>query len=1176
MIRHAVAPGTFAAVVVLAATAAIGQPSLQGHDTGAQLRGAVFDSAGNLYLAAYDRNEIWQMGPGSTEPAAKVEVGRGPVALAVSADGGLIGSANNLSSDVTLLKLPGLEPVATIPCAKGPSAIAALPEGRFAVSSAFSGVVSIIDSSAPAEAKTLGGAPAVPSSLAVSGGVLAVAGQAPLAVHLYDSELLSAKGVVVLDAAPAAVAGLGNGRFAVAAGPSLLVIEGASGKVVDRTSCSARDLVAERDRLYALAGSEVSVFGRGLEAESRIEVPQQATGLAANSGQLVVLAPKSGQYYAYAGSLMAETVAALVVETIPAEPVPAVEPVAAETTPPAPVEEKQPVAAPVSAPPAIAPLEQATEAPAPAVEAPREVSPKEAAPALPVYRQMPLIAPGVRAPRPGMRPPSSPMIGIKHPSLRDVLSQRVEFRAEEAFREPDWTQPLRDIRADIWESGINQEEMSLKGNVRLRLDTLDFSADRFIYREKTGEMHALGDVLIRQDQSMIAADEIYYRIPAESEMPRAKVLEPYMTEQQRARLRLSSGTVIAQMMEMAQPNQELVADEVQYNFASSTGDLVNPRGRVGIYYFGGQRLRILGPATVDGEDVWVTTCNLDPPHYRIRMNAASIREGRAVYAKGAQLQLGDWNTPIYWPRWGYKAGAAGAPLNLEFDSGHRANIGYYINVAQQFQVNRDVALGLRLFPTTKEGVGFGFDGDYDFTQTPSSPLFLSKGSFKTLYTTEDRGYLHLNHRQELAEDTTMLIRTELWSDKEFYKDFYYEDYRDRTAPRTFVNVTHTEDTHIASATVRPNPHGFVRDTERLPEATWHWLDHRIADNLYFSFDTIAGYNERRHGPEAARWVNVGRLTYDINIDEALNLTPFYEMDVTLYSEDANGDSADARFANTVGATLQSRLHKEYPGIWNFSGFKHVVLPSVTVSYRPEPTMGVVETPRFDAYDDAYGRGRIETKLDNIIYGRDAETDEVWQVARLTLYQGNDFWNEISESKDYEAEIDVRPRGWWGWLMAAEHHGVDNEIQLDDPYFVQRSVLRFADDVLGIRPSDDLIYRYDPRYGSYDRLLTYVYYDGSALDKNLNAHMGFAYTETQGRVYNREVLYGLGYKLGEKWGVAFEHRYDFERNELSQQKYEIRRNLHCWEAALLFQERNEGWDIGVSFNIVAFPGTKLKF
>ena len=69
---------------------------------------------------------------------------------------------------------------------------------------------------------------------------------------------------------------------------------------------------------------------------------------------------------------------------------------------------------------------------------------------------------------------------------------------------------------------------------------------------------------------------------------------------------------------------------------------------------------------------------------------------------------------------------------------------------------------------------------------------------------------------------------------------------------------------------------------------------------------------------------------------------------------------------------------------------------------------------------------------------------------------------------------------------------------------------------------------------------------------------------------------MGCKLGDLWGVAFEHRYDFERNELARQQYEIRRRLHCWEAALLFRDRPSGWDVGIEFNISAFPGTRVKF
>ncbi|HOT52190.1 MAG TPA: hypothetical protein PLI07_14500, partial [Candidatus Hydrogenedentes bacterium] len=114
------------------------------------------------------------------------------------------------------------------------------------------------------------------------------------------------------------------------------------------------------------------------------------------------------------------------------------------------------------------------------------------------------------------------------------------------------------------------------------------------------------------------------------------------------------------------------------------------------------------------------------------------------------------------------------------------------------------------------------------------------------------------------------------------------------------------------------------------------------------------------------------------------------------------------------------------------------------------------------------------------------------------------------------------------------------------------------------------------YGDYGRALTYLYYGERSLEGRMNARVGFAYTETGDTLYNREVLYGLRCRLGDHWGVAFEHRYDFAREKMTQQKYELRRNLHCWEAALVFRDRETGWDIGMEFNIVAFPGTRVKF
>jgi hypothetical protein len=774
-----------------------------------------------------------------------------------------------------------------------------------------------------------------------------------------------------------------------------------------------------------------------------------------------------------------------------------------------------------------------------------------------------------------MPPPSE--FGPPKKGIASRMKEKVAVSPEPSLVAPDWTQPFRDIEADLWESEFGSDQLLLKGNVHLNLGNTSFSANEFWYHEKTNEVRAKGNVLIVQGPAEIAANEIYYRVAAPGEAPKALILEPALSEQARAKRRLTLGYLNAVDVTVRQPGEELYADEMTYDIVNSTGDLTNAKGHADIYYFGGRKLRILGPASLDGEDIWVTTCDRDPPHYRVRIKEAAIREGQAVYGRSARLYVGEVETPLYWPRWGYKPGTTGAPLNFDFESGHRARIGYYVNTGMQFGITPDAKLGLRLFPTTGQGVGFGLDSEYDFTQNPASPLFLGKGTFHSLYTTEDRGYLELRHRQEIFDDTVMLLQVEQWSDRNFYKDFYWDQYKDRTQPRTFVNVTYTQPTYVATGTVRPETNGFVTETEQLPEATYHLLQRPVAKNLYVSFDTVNGYLESEpHGPRAARSVNVGRVTYDVNIHEALNLMPFVEFEGTFYSQDAYGDDAEARLSGTFGATLQSRLTRVFPGALGFSGFKHIIVPSVTYSYRPDSTMDLAETPWFDPYDAMNGRSRLETKIDNIVFGRDAKSGRVWQVGRVSLFQGNDFANEIRKMEDYEAEIQIQPRPWWGWRLNAEHHRVDETLNLEGPPARERSPgWPYGSLLLG--PSEDnLAYDYLTRFGDYNTVNTYFFYDDTYFSGKYNAKIGFSYTETGNQVFNREILYGLDYRFGENWGMAFEQRYDFERNELTMQKYQIRRRLHCWEAALTFRDRQIGWDFGIEFNIAAFPSSRVKF
>jgi hypothetical protein len=774
--------------------------------------------------------------------------------------------------------------------------------------------------------------------------------------------------------------------------------------------------------------------------------------------------------------------------------------------------------------------------------------------------------------------PNPLAIGPEKIAFTDTLRMVMQYWQEEGWLEPpDFNKPIEDIQADSLRY-LEGSKVDAQGNVRLRLDTIDFSADRFYYERETGTLDASGSVVMRQENALITADRLRYSPPLapveDTSADPAAMLLPAGSPPADGKLKL--GSFDAENLHMTGAYRELQVRLFRFDSTSNTGELLNASGHLGPLYFNADRIQLLGEGEAVAENIWFSTCDQDPPAYSVYLRSAVLRENQVIDGKGLRLRIRNVNTPLYWPRWVHQAGEDDR-LRFQFDSGRDARIGYFVNMAQHFEVNPEVTLGLRLYPTEKAGIGVGLEGSYDYLDTPAKPLFGGKGTFRSMITTKEDGYIEFYHWQRMFEDTELRLQWEQWFKRDFVKDFYYEVYRNRTEPRTFANVTHNRPDYIVSGTVRATTNDFVNETERLPEVAFHLLERPLAERLYLTFDSVTGYNEREpEGTGALRTVNVARLTLDLDLDEAFSVIPFAETEVTWYSKRFDGAANATRASFLLGTTAQTRFHKTYAGAAGFSGFKHLIIPSATLSYRPSPTIGVDETPRFDAYDNVYGRTRFETKLDNIVMGRDAETGDIWQVARLTFFTGHDIWNELRRSQDLEVEIDIRPRPWWGFLVAGEHHKSSKDINLDSPFSYQRALFSFADQVLGFEIDPEDLFTYNAQYGNYERFWTLFYFDDRAYGGKWNAKIGFAYTRTRDTVFNRELLYGGGYQLSDDWAVSFEHRYDFEREELVKQTYEIRRRMHCWESALQFRERSSGWDVGFELSLVAFPGSKVKF
>ena len=1175
----------------------------------AQARDVVYDSTTNrLFLAVYDHNEIWSLDPDSYTIQSRYPTGAGPNNLAISNDGQFLAISNRLENSVTIYNLPGMTNAGTIRVSEGPVRVRPNQSSGFIVTSMYADKIDFLSTDSMSCERSVLSPTSVPvDAVLLPGERLAVLGRASGELYIQESKNTSSWHNIALVGEPLALFPIGQEYLLVATRSGLWQFDIQHYTRINGLNIPLTDAIFDGQRIYILHESIINTLDTDLNLRESYKVNGEAQLLAGVSGHIHALAPGNHKIYTakhvhltndgHDRPLLEELSQPFVQHPISNQP----ESSSGDII----IEEAQPVrneenntgwdSSNSSHNTEILPVASSSEqegngevsltgaAPINDVVAPVEdtLNMQDAEEETPARRQTtsqiqkyPMQTGGIRAPH-SARPSPTPMRELSRKTILDALRQPTQFGSPEAgFQAPDWTDPLRNFEADFMEQDIASGDIYLEGNVRLRLGNMYFESDDFDYKEWAGLIQATGNIRLEQEASYLTADHFTYQLPAEEAIPHRYPFRPPLDDDTMAKQRLTMGRILAHNVLIVEPTREMKAEDIDYDFIAERGFLKNTTGRAGIYYYAADELHIHGPECFEAKDVWVTTCDHEHPHYRIRLSQARFENGVISEGTNARLQLGRFDTPLYLPRY-RAAGVGGQTWNMDFDSGRRADIGYFINVGQRLEFSPDFSAGPRIFATQKEGVGVGVDFNYDFMQSPASRLYRTQGEFNSLHTTEDRGYLHYYHRYEYDNDLVFRLQAEQWSDRDFYKDFYFDAYRNRTAPRTFANLTYRQPSYIATGTTRLNTHNWMRQTESIPSAGYHLLERSLAENLYFSLDSQLGYYDRKPGgSDALRTSSQARLTYNMTPLDGISITPFAELDATWYSQQRISDDSYGRVSPLIGITTQSRLHKTYAGAWGFSGFKHVVLPSLTYSYRPDTNWKLHETHRFDSIDSNFGRSRIETRLDNVFYGKDAETGDIWQVGRLSLFQGNDLASEATKSEDYEIEFDLRPRPWWGFQLVSERHITTSHIGRPVLENLRMRVLDLYEDRVG-RPFDSDAAFY-AGMGNYSRVLAQFYYDEMSPESPVSGRLGFAYTATQSRKYNREILYGLGYRLGENWGLAFEHIYDMDGGNLRTQTYEVRRSLHCWETAIRFRDRESGFDIDLTFYIKAFPGSRLKF
>jgi len=585
----------------------------------------------------------------------------------------------------------------------------------------------------------------------------------------------------------------------------------------------------------------------------------------------------------------------------------------------------------------------------------------------------------------------------------------------------------------------------------------------------------------------------------------------------------------------------LSGSRAEFNFESETGVIENARGHEPPFYYNASRFDKTGAQEGAAQQGTLTTCDLEKPHQGISYKEAEFYEDRIV-VHNATVFLGP--VPIfYWPRYTHYLDSDLA--RIEIRAGHESHIGDYLRTGYRFRLPTTAANlepgdetpdrvdgTIRLDLYSSRGPGGGVDGEFQLFKGTG------QGDFVTYATRDDNGRTEIHYRQELPDDWVGRVQWEQWYDEDFLREFYYGEFKERTEPETFLNLTRTKPNHIISATARVRTHDWFRDTERLPELRFNALDQPLGSSpVYLSFEDALGYlNAEPSDRDAFRTFNRARLSLDTGTPQWLKIVPYAEVETSYYSEEWNGDTGGVRESYLGGITFSSRFHRDYKSFTeSYSKMRHVVMPSVTYSYRDQYGLEPHKVAFFDALDRTEGRSRIQLKLDNMLLVKSQEGN-TWPLVRWSLYGSQDFANDYRKQIDWETVLGIAPTREWALDFQADMHD---------------------------------------GYTDFKRVNTSLHYRDPDDPAEREARFGFGYSQLDDGVFNRDIELLLATRVGKHNRISAEWRYDFVDDELEYQKYSFLRTLHCVDVSFALRDRRDSMDFLFEVCLTAFPTARLK-
>ncbi len=748
-------------------------------------------------------------------------------------------------------------------------------------------------------------------------------------------------------------------------------------------------------------------------------------------------------------------------------------------------------------------------------------------------------------------------------------------------------------------------------------DSIRYSADLIDYTVRENLINLLGNGTLQYGQVSLAAGKIVYQTQQE-----ILVAEGVKTK-------VDDSTVVEGSPVLNDGSDKLLGERMSYDLRSKRGKVKMGVTNIQQGTYRGELLRKIADNVLLADDGTYTTCDKPEPHFHFYARRMKIIAKDKVIAEPVVLYIADLPVaaiPYYvFP---IKPGRHSGFLTFDFgdlqvQNRFIRNLGYYWAPSEYW----DLKAAFDYY----EGSGWLIRSQARYAQRYTLNGSIS-GSFNrqsswdlTTFTKRrhDRWDFTFNHYQSITPTLSLTGTGSFLSDKNYWRDLNF-DAVERRNRSLYSQASLSKNFKTSSLTVAVD-HRWNLDTDErtinLPVVRFNrtslplispkttaeggTTERRWYNSIYYSFSSnLQNYNYsiKPDSTTNRKKFTVSDNSLSLSAPQKffgwLVLNPAFRYQETWYrvystnlSESAGipGNGTARRGTYSTSLSANTVLYGTFnPKIGKLVGIRHVITPSVSFNWQPEFN----QHREYLSYTGVGGSGSksksmgfgmnhlIQIKTRSISSGK--EVEKKVDLFNLNFSSGYNFLAQTHKLSNLSTSLRTYAIRNLDFTFSATHDFYDKsgELKVFSPrwtYFSFDTHVNFSGNWEESKVTSASSESQEPGYESGNQTQNQTE-SGSIMQKitqSWSLDLTHRYSQSRGGSKTHWLSTSLRLPLTRKWLLNYLNRYDFTENKVTEQTFELYRDMHCWEGHFTWVA--SGYRKGYYFriNIKAMPEIKIE-